>query len=616
MTTEIAHSDPVLRTLAPTLRELEKQLRLWLPAKHPLPLTALQKGLLGGLADDLQRQSETLIQERPTLVVMLMGGTGVGKSSLLNALAGGAIANASFARPTTRDPVVYHHLSLSPLKLDPALQLCKLASHERPHLEHKIIVDTPDVDSNDLGNREKLIRLLPIADVVLYVGSQEKYHDQLGWDLFLQQRKRRAFAFVLNKWDRCQHPGAAGSRPDQDWLRDLEAEGFQNPLLFRTCAQYWIDHPWQDVAEAPPVPVEGEQFLDLVRWLEQGLNRLEIEAIKARGIGQLLQQLRQAMDENCPPDLTAQAQRTQDSWARLLRDEAGEDAHILLDALDPYQNEIERHFAEERQQHFKGVMGTYLRFFNRLRYGKGITLPKFSATSLLPSLPRIEGNKPIPFHLANFTKACSLEAGQRHLESRHKALANRLLLDAENQGVPLKLLTEATEQVTQRDWKNGHAMAMMDTLGEMEQIWSNPVGTRRVLHRFLVFLSDWLPMLTLAAMGTKLLWDYMYLQKTFALSDLAIPFGAMAMVILVLHVLIAIFLPLRWQAIRADYQGALQDRLERDLNAGYIGLPTKLAEELLADRLKTQEFLKEIDEVLTWLAQREAAASVMGLYGN
>src|SRR5262249_49353822 len=153
--------------------------------------------------------------------------TGVGKSSLLNALAGGRIAQASFTRPTTRDPIVYYHESVKPDRLDPALQVCRLVPHDRPALEHKILVDTPDLGSNDLANRDKLLRLLPVADVVLYVGSQEKYHDKLGWELFLQQRKRRAFAFVLNKWDRCLHAGADGVRPDADLLRDLEAEGFR-----------------------------------------------------------------------------------------------------------------------------------------------------------------------------------------------------------------------------------------------------------------------------------------------------------------------------------------------------------------------------------------------------
>src|SRR5713226_6294275 len=235
-------AEPLLRTLAPALRQLQENLRTWLDTPHRYPLSTLTRATLEGLASDLARQAAALDVEKPLLVIMLMGGTGVGKSTLLNALAGGTIAQASFARPTTRDPVVYYHHSIQTTRLDPALQFCKLAAHDRPALEQKILVDTPDLDSNDLANREKLIRLLPVADILLYVGSQEKYHDKLGWEIFLEQRQRRAFAFVLNKWDRCVHPGAAGLRPDEDLLRDLKSEGFESPLLFRTCAQHWVDH--------------------------------------------------------------------------------------------------------------------------------------------------------------------------------------------------------------------------------------------------------------------------------------------------------------------------------------------------------------------------------------
>src|SRR5262245_6963646 len=211
-----APSEPLLRTLSPALRRLEKRLRGWLDEQRRYPLTTLQQAALEGIADDLERQAAALQVDRPLLVVMLMGGTGVGKSTLLNALAGGAIAQASFQRPTTRDPVVYYHESVKTDRLDPALRHCRMMPHDRPALEQKIIVDTPDLDSTDLANRDRTLRLLPVADVILLVGSQEKYHDYLIWKEFLAQRKRRAFAFVVNKWDRCTHPGAAGLRPDED----------------------------------------------------------------------------------------------------------------------------------------------------------------------------------------------------------------------------------------------------------------------------------------------------------------------------------------------------------------------------------------------------------------
>src|SRR4051795_8833576 len=126
---------PVLRTLSPALRGLERGLRGWLDSPHRYPISTLSRAALQGLAAALRRQAAALDVDRPLLVVMLMGGTGVGKSTLLNALAGGSIAQASFQRPTTRDPVVYYHESIRPERLDPGLQHCRLVAHDRPALE-------------------------------------------------------------------------------------------------------------------------------------------------------------------------------------------------------------------------------------------------------------------------------------------------------------------------------------------------------------------------------------------------------------------------------------------------------------------------------------------------
>jgi hypothetical protein len=636
MTSAAVTAEPLLRTLAPALRQLQRSLRAWLDGPHRFPLSTMTRATLEGLDNDLRRQAETLDVERPLLIIVLMGGTGVGKSTMLNALAGGAIAQASFARPTTRDPVVYYHHSVRTDRLDPALRHCRLAPHDRPELEHKIIVDTPDLDSNDLANREKLQAILPVADVVLYVGSQEKYHDKIGWELFLEQRRRRAFAFILNKWDRCLHDGAEGLRPDEDLLRDLKGEGFEQPLLFRTCAQAWVDRlngktaeMLQSDASAPllspsaTLPLsqaltlpDGEQFPALVQWLEQGLTRLEIEAIKARGVSQLLTQLQNALGSACPPDLAVEAERTVKRWDRVLAEEAEVDADVLLNTLDPYRREIEHHFTVEGQRRFRGIMAGYLNLFTRAKYAGNALRDR------IPFLPRAKDavTAPAAWDLGTFTRACSDVAANRQLDARGKALCNRLLVDADGEGFPLNLLAEPVEAAAKLDWRQRYSQSLIDILQEVERQWANPTGARRWVQTTLVFAADWLPIVALLAALLHLLWQFFDpLNKGLPKPepfDIALPFIIVLVVLVILQLLIALLLPLRWPKIRGEFKRKLERRLHGELQASYVPIPGDVAQALAMERRRVEALLAETREIAVWLDKREEAANVGGLYGK
>ena len=601
-------SEPFHRTLAPLLRNLDRGLRRWLDESRRFPVPPVRRAEIEGIAVDLKRKADAIDVDRPHLVIVLMGGTGVGKSTLMNALAGGNVAVAALTRPTTRDPVVYFHHTVPATALDPALKLCKLVQHERPELLHKVIVDTPDLDSNDVANRERLFAVLPVADIVLYVGSQEKYHDRVGWDLFRAQRRRRAFAFVLNKWDRCQEP-AAGLRPDEDLLADLKREGFADAKLFRTTAQAWVDAgPENTPADLPP----GEQFAELRDWLELGLTRLEIDAIKARGVGQLLDSTRESLAAVKPPDLADAAAKTAKAWGPLLDHEAQTQAEALVGSLDPYQAEVEAHFAARGQQRFRGLMAGYLRLTTNIRYGAAGLRGKVPFAGKSPAVKPKPGDADL--HALGSTAARS--AGEKMLAQRVAALANKLVVEADQKGLPVSVVNGRVKSAQKRDWEDRATRAVSEALRECEAEVAQPTGWRRVFRGAVGALGNLVPEAVLIGSILILLWRFFVEGETPALSAVLLPVLATLGTLVVLQVLITLAFPVSWPSIRSETLERLRPKLAADFRAEFGPIPGEIAADVKAEADAVDKLVAETGEVAAWLAEREEAARLAGLYGS
>ncbi len=139
-------------------------------------------------------------------VVALVGGTGVGKSTLLNALGGQVVSAAGARRPTTGSPVAWVAADavaeVRPL-LD-RLGIKEPIKHRRSDLGRVVILDLPDVDSLEAGHRAAVEAVLPKLDVVAWVVDPEKYADAALHDDFLRTWMPRLDRqiVILNKADR------------------------------------------------------------------------------------------------------------------------------------------------------------------------------------------------------------------------------------------------------------------------------------------------------------------------------------------------------------------------------------------------------------------------------
>ena len=203
-------------------------------------ITGFSEALLDDAESVLKRAGERLRLSGNHTVVALAGGTGSGKSTLFNALAGATFSPPGVTRPTTR------HAHACVWGMQGAAPLLDWLGVQRRHryarasvldsgesdLDGLILLDLPDHDSVVTASMATVDRLSKLADMVIWVLDPQKYADAAVHNRYLIPLAGHAgvFAVVLNQLDVLipQQAQECG----EDLRRLLDAEGLADtPLL-------------------------------------------------------------------------------------------------------------------------------------------------------------------------------------------------------------------------------------------------------------------------------------------------------------------------------------------------------------------------------------------------
>ncbi|OPL11507.1 MAG: hypothetical protein AVO39_05375 [delta proteobacterium MLS_D] len=212
-----------------------------------LALDEKESGRLRDLVGGARRRLDNL--EEGVLAVGLIGGTGVGKSTIMNALAAETISSTSHRRPHTNEVLIYRHKETS---LPASFEMTKLPwieyLHEADDVRRIILCDLPDYDSIVEQHSETVTAFLETLDVLVWVLSPEKYADGQFYDFLERMPKdRRNYYFVLNKAD-IFFDGAEGSERNgndlaiaMSVLRDhLAVAGITDPVVYHVSAAEYL----------------------------------------------------------------------------------------------------------------------------------------------------------------------------------------------------------------------------------------------------------------------------------------------------------------------------------------------------------------------------------------
>ena len=498
-------------------------------------------------------------QARP-LVVGLFGGTGVGKSSLLNRLAGAPIARVGVERPTSRDVTLYVHelVELADLPAELPVDRVQIKRHNSAAQREILWIDAPDIDSVDESNRQCALSWLPHIDLLCYVVSPERYRDDAGWRVLRERGFKHGWLFVMNRWDE------GNARQREDFQQMLRGAGFDQPLLLCTCC-----------ADAPsplPTPDEFPQIQETMRELinahaVQELTRLGHRA-RMQELRAAVEELRQRFGEEARWDVVRAALR--DRWGRLRAQ--------LLQGLAWAMQTTAARFAV-RESSFVQRVG---RQVAGLRGGGA-------------KRDGADGAAPDPGEMTALTASLWDDWSQAKLEG----LLDALEIAAGRSGLATSPLRSRLDQVAADARRS-----VTDPVQDQVRAALTQPGSRavRIGRRITGFLTTALPTTALAVVGYFVAAGY-YRAASGSGEFFGTPFATHS----VLLVLVAWALPFMVdRLLRPSVEAAVLRALRGGFGSGCDGIEAALAEQLDAAAAEADTFCAEGDTLL-----KEAAAVML-----